>query len=242
MSARETILCADVAEVARRAAEEWIRACRDAVERSGRFTVALSGGNTPRSLYDLLAGAEFRDKIPWDRIHFFWGDERAVPADHPDSNYGMARAALLAKVPARQENIHRVETDRGAVKAAAAYEDTLREVFALGAGAWPSFDLMLLGLGDDGHTASLFPGSAALSEAKRLVVANFVEKLKSERITMTLPVLNRAATVVFLVSGAAKAKAVGDILRARAPLPAAQVDPLGGRLLWILDRDAAAFL
>jgi 6-phosphogluconolactonase len=242
MSARETILCADLAEVARRAAEEWIRTCREAVARSGRFTVALSGGNTPRSLYELLAGADFRGGIPWDQIHFFWGDERAVPADHPDSNYRMAREALLAKVPAREENIHRVETERGAENAAAAYEDALREIFALPPGAWPRIDLVLLGLGDDGHTASLFPASDALKEEKRLVVANFVAKLKSNRITMTLPVLNHAANVVFLVVGAAKAKAVRDILRDHAALPAAQVDALDGRLLWIVDREAAALL
>lgn len=242
MSARETIVCADIAELARRAAEEWFGACRDAVERSGRFAVALSGGTTPRSLFELLAGANFRGKLPWDRIHFFWGDERAVAADHPDSNYRMAREALLARVPAREENIHRVETERGAEKAAAAYEATLRQVFALDAGACPRFDLILLGLGDDGHTASLFPGSAALSEEKRLVVANYVEKLNTERVTMTFPVLNRAANVVFLVSGAAKAKPVRDILRAGVPLPAGRVIPLDGRLLWMLDRDAAALL
>jgi 6-phosphogluconolactonase len=242
MSPRETILCADLAEVARRAAEEWIRTCREAVARSGRFTVALSGGNTPRSLFELLAGDKFRTAIAWERIHFFWGDERAVPADHRDSNYRMAREALLAKVPARPENIHRVETERGAEKAAAEYEATLREVFALGPGAWPRFDLALLGLGDDGHTASLFPASEALKEEKRLAVATLVAKLKSERITMTLPVLNHAASVVFLISGVAKAKAVRDILRDHAPLPAAQVDPLDGTLLWLVDRAAAALL
>jgi 6-phosphogluconolactonase len=242
MSTRETLLCADIAEVAHRAAEEWTRACRDAVARSGRFTVALSGGNTPRSLYEVLAGVDFRGKIPWDRIHFFWGDERVVPADHPDSNYHMAREALLAKVPAREANIHRVETERGAEKAAAAYEDTLREVFALEAGAQPRFDFVLLGLGDDCHTASLFPGSDALEEQKRLVVATFVAKLKSERVTMTLPVLNHAASVVFLVSGAAKANCVRDILVNHAAFPAARVDPPDGSLLWIVDHAAAALL
>jgi 6-phosphogluconolactonase len=242
MSARQEMVCADLAELSRRAAAEWARIAGDAVARSDRFAVALSGGNTPRSLYATLARAEFRNEIPWDHIHFFWGDERAVPADHPDSNYRMAREALLAKVPVPEENIHRVETERGAEEAAAAYEATLRAVFSLAADARPRFDLILLGLGDEGHTASLFPGSAALGEQKRLVVATYVEKLKSDRITMTLPVLNHAANVYFLVSGASKAKVVKELLRSHADLPAAKVQPANGRLVWLVDREAAALL
>src|SRR5204863_8511797 len=227
---------------ARKAAEEWIRIGGEAIDRSGRFAVALSGGNTPRSLYAELAGAEFRERIFWGRVHFFWGDERAVAADHPDSNYRMAHEALLAKIPVPRENVHRIETERGPKGAAAAYEIVLRDFFALGGGSWPRFDLILLGIGDDGHTASLFPGSATLGEDKRLVSATFVEKLKSDRITLTLPVLNQAANVIVLVSGGAKAKAVREALTADSRLPAARVRPLDGTLLWILDRDAAALL
>jgi 6-phosphogluconolactonase len=240
MSQREEIVCADIEELGRRAAEEFTRIAGAATAASGRFSVALSGGNTPRALHTALAGAEFRGNVSWAAVHFFWGDERVVPPDHPDSNYRMAYETLLSKVSVPQENIHRVETELGAEGAAEAYEKTLRGFFA-DAGAAPRFDLLLLGIGDDGHTASLFPGSPALHEEKRWVVATYVEKLKSERVTLTLPVLNAAANVIFLVSGKAKAKPARETRSAGSELPAAQVRP-AGKLLWILDRAAAALL
>ena len=241
MSQREEIVSADIDELGRTAAEEFARIAGAATARAGRFAVALSGGNTPRALHTALAGAEFRSRISWDTVHFFWGDERVVPADHPDSNYRMAYETLMSKVPVPQQNIHRVETERGAQGAAEAYEKTLREFFARSVGGAPRFDLILLGVGDDGHTASLFPGSPALREEKRWVVATHVEKLKSERVTFTLPVLNAAANVIFLVSGKAKAKPAHDTRSPDSDLPAAQVRP-AGRLLWVFDRAAASQL
>jgi 6-phosphogluconolactonase len=239
MSQREEIVCADLEALGRRAAEEFTRIAGAATARAGRFSVALSGGNTPRALHTALADAEFRGRISWDAVHFFWGDERVVPADHPDSNYRMAYETLLSKISVPQKNIHRVETELGAEGAADAYEKTLRRFFA--GGAAPRFDLLLLGIGDDGHTASLFPGSPALHEEKRWVAATYAEKLKSERVTLTLPVLNAAANVIFLVSGEAKAKPARETRSAGSELPAAQVRP-AGRLLWILDRAAASLL
>jgi 6-phosphogluconolactonase len=239
---REEIVCADIDDLAGRAAAEWARSAAEAIARAGRFAVALSGGNTPRALYTKLAGEPFRSRIAWDRIHFFWGDERSVPADHADSNYRMTYETLLARVPVPPANIHRIETERGAAEAAAAYEAALRDFFALWPGVFPRFDLILLGLGEEGHTASLFPGSAALAERERLVTAVYVEKLKTDRITLTLPVLNSAAEIAFLVSGRSKAEVVKQALRDRADLPAARVSPSDGRLLWFLDQEAAAFL
>jgi 6-phosphogluconolactonase len=242
MSAPEVLVCADIDELARKAADEWVRIAGAAIAGSGRFAAALSGGNTPRSLYAVLAGPGFRDSISWDGVHLFWGDERAVPADHPDSNYRSAYETLLSKVPIPERNIHRIETELGPEKAAAAYEDLLRRFFALSGGASPRFDLILLGVGEEGHTASLFPGGGALREEKRLAVAAYVDKLKSHRITLTLPVLNHAANVFFLVSGQSKAKVVKEILGSHSRLPAAEVQPANGRLLWLLDTPAAALL
>ena len=242
MTVREKIICADLDDLAHRAAAEWVRTADEAIARAGRFAVALSGGNTPRALYAKLAGEVLRSRIAWDRWHFFWGDERSVPADHPDSNYRMAYEALLSRVPVPAANIHRIETERGPAEAAAAYEAALRDFFAPPRGGFPRFDLILLGIGEEGHTASLFPGSAALEERERLVVAVYVEKLKTDRITFTLPVLNSAAEVAFLVSGKSKAEAVKETLRGAADLPAARVAPADGRLLWLLDKAAAPFL
>jgi 6-phosphogluconolactonase len=177
--------------------------------------------------------------IPWERIFFFFGDERFVPPDHPDSNYRMAReTGLFSKVP--NDHVFRVRTEEKDADAAALdYEQTLRTFFGLQPGEFPRFDLVLLGLGPDGHTASLFPGTAALNEKRRLVVANWVEKFQTYRITLTLPVLNRAACVMFLVSGPDKASMVREVLKNEsANLPSQKVRPADGRLLWLLDRAA----
>ncbi len=242
MTRRGEIVCADLDHLARRAAAEWVRTADEAITRTGRFAVALSGGNTPRALYAKLAGEEFRARIAWERWHFFWGDERSVPPDHPDSNYRTAFEALLSRVPVPPANIHRIETERGPAEAAAAYETALRDFFAVPRGGFSRFDLILLGIGEEGHTASLFPGSAALEESERLVVAVYVEKLSTDRITLTLPALNSAAEVAFLVSGKSKAEVVKRTLRDGADLPAARVAPADGRLLWFLDKEAASFL
>jgi 6-phosphogluconolactonase len=231
------------AELFEAAAAEFANLAAEAVRARGRFCVALSGGSTPRGLYSLLASGAI-PSIPWDKILFFWSDERHVPPDHPDSNYRMAREAMLSKVSVPEEHIFRILGEENDAEAAAlAYEETLRKVFALQPGEFPRFDLILLGLGTEGHTASLFPGSPALNETKRLVAANWVEKLKTDRITFTFPVLNHAACVMFLVSGADKAEILEQILETPGEeLPAQRVHPANGRLFWLEDHAAAAKL
>jgi 6-phosphogluconolactonase len=235
------------ADVAGAAAEEIAAAAARAVAERGRFAIALAGGTTPRRLYELLAdpGAPFRARVPWDRTHVFFGDERHVPPDHPESNYGMAREALLAHVPAA--SVHRMRgEDPDADRAARAYESDLASFFGADAGGPPPpLDLVLLGLGPDGHTASLFPGSDALRERRRWVVAPLVERLRARRITLTLPVLERAREVLFVVAGEEKAGALARALAARPggdPPPAALVRPATGALVWIADEAAASRL
>ena len=227
------------------AAEEVIRDATDAVAKRGRFTIALSGGSTPKNLYTLIA-ANASANLPWDQMFFFWGDERHVPPDDPDSNYRMAKEALLSKVPIPANNVFPIPAENPDANAAAeAYEQTLRKFFNLPAGEFPSFDLILLGMGPDGHTASLFPESAALQEKSRLVVANWVEKLKTSRITLTLPVLNAARCVAFLVSGGDKAEVLREVLEGSAPAekyPSRLVQPSDGKLIWLVDRAAASQL
>jgi len=219
-------------DLARAAAEHF-------VARSPR-TVALSGGSTPKLLFELLADPNepFRDQIAWPNIHFFWSDERHVPPDHPDSNYRMANEAMLSHVPVTQNNIHRVRSENpSAAKAASEYEQILIKTTQP---SLPQLDLILLGLGPDGHTASIFPGSEVLHETKRLVAAPWVEKFQTYRITMTLPLLNNGASVVFLVSGAEKAQIVKEVLEDPGKYPAQAVKPTHGELLWMLDKDAAS--
>jgi 6-phosphogluconolactonase len=234
---------ADASSLYQSAVQEFSRCAVEAVSARGCFSVALSGGNTPRGVYSLLA-AQYKATLPWDKISVFFGDERHVPPDDPESNYKMANEALLSKVPIPQQNIFRVQAELPAEEAADSYDRRLREFFGLAANAWPRFDLIFLGLGDDGHTASLFPGSAALQETSRLVVANWVEKFKSYRITFTYPVINHAAEVAFLVSGKSKAQVMKEVLAPTAgkAYPAQRVRPQTGRLLWIMDRDAAQLL
>lgn len=244
MHSGDIVICRDAADLSRRAAEEFIRLASEAVQTAGRFAVALSGGSTPRGLYELLASDSYKERIAWSSVHFFWGDERCVPPEHPESNYRMARAALLARISIPAENIHRMAGENDPAAAAREYENELKKFFRLAAGALPRFDLILLGLGEDGHTASLFPGSAALAEGRRMVVAHYVEKLKAHRLTLTLPVLNNGAEVVFLVSGSNKAEMIKQILAGdgTSPLPAARVRPFNRHLAWMVTRDAAALL
>jgi len=219
-------------DLARAAAEHF-------VARSPR-TVALSGGSTPKLLFELLADPNepFRDQIPWSDIHFFWSDERHVPPDHPESNYRMAYEAMLSRVSVVPSNVHRVPSENpDAAEAAREYEQTLIETTQQ---SLPRLDLILLGLGPDGHTASIFPGSEVLHETKRLVAAPWVEKFQTHRITMTLPLLNNGASVVFLVSGAEKATILKEVLEGPEKYPAQAVKPTHGELLWMLDKDAAS--
>jgi 6-phosphogluconolactonase len=227
------------------AAEEVIRCANEAVKERGRFTLALSGGSTPKNLFALLA-TNARNSLPWDKTFFFWGDERHVPPTDADSNYRMADEAMLSKIPVAAGQVFRFPAENpDASEAADEYEKTLQKFFVLKPGEFPRFDLILLGMGPDGHTASLFPGTEALKEKSRLVVANYVEKLKASRLTLTLPVLNAAHCVAFLVSGADKAPALHGVLEGEATgeqYPSKLVKPGGGRLIWFVDRAAASEL
>ncbi len=238
----EIIVCPDAEALARIAAERFAAAAAEAMSRTGRFAVALSGGSTPRALYRLLASPEFRARVDWPRVHFFWGDERCVPPDHPDSNFRMTREVLLDRIEGSERNIHRMPGEQEPALAAAAYAEELRRFFGPGL---PRFDLVLLGLGEDGHTASLFPGTAALNENERLVAAVYVERLRSHRLTLTLPVLNAAAHTIFLVDGASKKEIVAEIFRASGAAewyPAARIRPADGDLAWLIGADAAGAL
>ena len=236
---RRLLILPDAATLAAAAAEEFVRALESS---SGPFRVALSGGSTPKALYGLLADEKhpYRARVPWERLRFFWGDERCVPPDHPDSNYRMAREALLSRVPVSPERVHRIEGELPeAAEAARRYEDAVRREL----GAEPRFDWIFLGLGADGHTASLFPGTTAVAERSKLVTSVWVEEKKTHRVTLTLPVLNAAKKIVFLVEGIDKALTVQLVLQdAPSPVrPASQVLPKG-ELLWLLDRAAASRL
>lgn len=235
----------NVGAVARAAAGELRRLAAAAVAERDRFTVALSGGSTPRLLLREAASAP-PGSLPWDKIHLFWGDERTVPPAHPDSNFHMVQEELLSHVAVPAANIHRMRgEDPDPAAAAADYEVDLRGFFALQPRALPRFDLVFLGLGVDGHTASLFPGSAALTEPGRLVVAPWIDRLKTRRLTLTARVLNHAACVVFLVSGGEKAATLQRVLEGpRQPLelPSQLVAPGDGELIWLVDTAAAQLL
>lgn len=206
--------------------------------------VALSGGSTPRALYELLADRDepFRDRIDWENTHFFFTDERHVPPDHPDSNFRMINEAMFSRVPVPAENVHRIPAEKpNAAEAAIDYERDLISSFGSGV---PAFDLILLGLGEEGHTASLFPGSPALHETQHFVAAPWVEKLNSYRITLTLPVLNNGRSTVFLVTGASKAEILREVIESdKKPnpdlYPAQAISPTNGAVSWLVDKAAA---
>jgi 6-phosphogluconolactonase len=242
-NAGELKIVPDVTTLNAAAAGEFRRCAETAIAARGQFCVALSGGNTPRSVYSLLAD-DRKNTLPWDKVYIFFGDERSVPPDHPDSNYRMARESLLSKVPIPAQNVHRVPAELEPHAAADQYDRDLRAFFRLETNARPVFDLILLGIGDEGHTASLFPETTALAEQSRLVVANWVEKFHTYRITFTYPTLNNAREVLFLVSGQGKAQILRDIFDPAkdGAYPAQAVQPANGKLLWIADRDAAGLL
>jgi 6-phosphogluconolactonase len=227
----------------RAAAENFCRIGSQAIRDRGRFTVALSGGSTPRGLHEELV-RDFSSQVPWQDVFFFWSDERHVPPSDSESNYRMANETLLSKLPIPSAHVFRIPAEMpDAGDAAQAYERTLHDFFRPAANSFPCFDLILLGMGPDGHTASLFPGTTALAENQHWVVANWVEKFSTFRITFTYPVLNHAANVVFLVSGADKATMVGRALKdPAANLPCQGVRPVDGDLLWFLDQAAAGKL
>ena len=238
----------DKEAVSRAAADEFQRAARAATAARGRFTVALSGGSTPKRLYELLTGPPWRDAIDWGAIEFFFGDERTVAPDDPDSNYRMAKEAMLGSLPISRSRVHRMEAESQNLDLAAlGYEATLARVFGLPAGnaTPPRFDLVFLGMGPDGHTASLFPYTAALRETRRWCIANWVPQHDTHRMTLTYPVLNAAAEVIFLVAGADKVEPLSEVLEGASDperLPSQRIRPVGGKLLYLTDAAAAAKL
>jgi 6-phosphogluconolactonase len=242
---RSVAIASDGEALTQAAALRITTLCDEAVRRSGRFTWALAGGSTPRQLYTLLACERFATAIDWSRVEFFWGDERCVPPDERESNYRMARETLLAAIEPDPARVHRMQGELEPAQAAAEYEQLLRGFFGVtGSGGPPSFDLVLLGMGADGHTASLFPGSAALREQERWVVENRLSPSAAPRVTLTFPILNAATNVLFLVSGAGKAACLKRVLEPAGSeeLPARRVRPQRGRLEWLVDAAAASQL
>ena len=229
--------------MARGAAERFVELGQAAIDARGCFSVGLAGGSTPKRTYELLASEAYREQLNWSKVHIFFGDERCVPPDHSESNYRMANEALISRVSIPPPNVHRINGLGDAVANASLYEDELRTFF--NAASWPRFDLVLLGMGDDGHTASLFPGTKALVEPRAWVVANWVEKFGTFRITLTAPAINHAANIAFLVTGATKAERLLEVLRGALDpekLPSQLIQPLDGSLFWLVDKAAAGRL
>lgn len=247
MSQRAVKLFDHGSEIASYAANEIARISREAVSARGLFAIALAGGSTPKMLYALLAEhPALRTALPWDKIEVFFGDERHVGPDHADSNFRMASDAMLAKVPLRAEQVHRIKGEYpDTAQAASEYEAEIRRVFKLQAGAFPRFDMILLGMGNEGHTLSLFPGTKALHETERLVTRNWVGKLYAERVTLTAAAANAAANVIFMVTGADKACALKAVLEGPhepEQLPAQMIRPVNGTLSWLVDAAAGSML
>jgi 6-phosphogluconolactonase len=244
---RDVRILTNTDAIARRAAQEFVQAATSAVSSKGYFTVALAGGSTPKALYSLLANdAALRAQLPWDKMYFYFGDERSVGPDHPDSNFRMATETMLSKVPLKAEQIFRIKgEDKDTERAAQEYEQSLCASFKIAEGQFPRFDLVLLGMGNEGHTASLFPGTKALHETKRVVVHNWVGKLYTDRITLTAPAINNAARVIFMITGADKALALKGVLEGPCEpeqLPAQMIQPSSGELLWLVDTIAGGML
>ncbi len=229
-------------ELARYAAASFVTRAASAIDARGRFSVALSGGSTPRIIFRQLADEAFARRVNWGAVHIFWSDERCVPPDHPDSNFRLARESLLSPLGVAESNIHRIEGELPPAEAAARYDARLRAFFG---DAPPSFDLIHLGLGEDGHTASLFPGTAALAETEPKVVANDAPQLGATRITFTAPLINAARAVEFFVTGSAKARILREVLTGDDPkyrYPSQMIRPRPGTLAWLVTADAATQL
>jgi 6-phosphogluconolactonase len=244
---REVRILSDVNAIARRAAEKIVEAAVTAVKERGVFTISLAGGSTPKTLYSLLAtDPVFKSQTPWDKTQFFFGDERHVPPDDSESNFRMANESMLSKVPLKAEQVSRIKAEYEDIeKAALEYEQALRSWFKLSSGQLPRFDVLLLGMGDEGHTLSLFPGTKALHDNGRLVKSNWIGKLFTERVTITAPVANNSALVIFMVTKADKALALKGVLEGPyepEQLPSQLIQPTNGKLLWLVDPTAASKL
>ena len=243
----EIRILADGAAIAKRAAVEFVQAAASAVRVRGSFAVALAGGSTPKALYRLLATDPIlRSQVPWDKIHLYFGDERHVGPDHPDSNFRMATEAMISRAPLKAEQVTRIKAEYpDTERAAREYEQELRAHFKLKDGEYPRFDLLLVGMGNDGHALSLFPGTKALHADGRIAVRNWVGKLYTERITITAPAANNAARIIFTVTGADKALALKGVLEGPfepEQLPAQLLRPSNGKLLWLVDAAAGGML
>jgi 6-phosphogluconolactonase len=247
----ELVILPSSAEVAQEGAKRIAELAKGAIGQSGRFTVALSGGSTPRDIHQILAAPPYRDAIDWSKVYIFFGDERCVPPNDPDSNYRMASETLLSQVPIPPENVFRMRGEDTPDVAANEYASKLQDFFKLSEAGGPSpenyprLDLVLLGMGPDGHTASLFPGTAALQERGTPVCANFVPKMDADRVTLTAPAINRAANIIFLVAGASKAPALKAVLEGDYQpqiYPSQLIRPTQGKLTFLVDQAAAAQL
>lgn len=247
----EIKICTDADAISREAATRFVDAARDATNRNGTFSVALSGGSTPRKLFEKLAIPEMQSKVDWNAVHLFWSDERAVPPDDKDSNFHTAHESLITHIPIPAANIHRIKgeqaqiSDADAESAAAEYETEIRRVLQTPSDEMPRFDLIMLGMGADGHTASLFPTTTALDETERGVVSLWVEKMNTRRVTFTFPLLNYAAHVMFLIGGADKSRTLREVLQPEngaMKYPSQRVKPTNGKLTWLIDEAAAGEL
>jgi 6-phosphogluconolactonase len=233
----------DLMAISQKAAEMFVLLARASISEKGRFAVAISGGSTPKRFYSLLGSAAYRDQIDWPSVHFFWADERCVPKEDEENNFKLASETFLSRVPVPDRNIHRIKGEKGPEVGTKDYGGRIRSFF--GTLGLPVFDLILLGMGEDGHTASLFPGSKVLQERGRPAVPVYLEKPGVDRITVTLPVLNRASQIIFLVSGSSKAGAVRRVLEEEEmgeQLPASLIRPLHGSVTWLIDEEAAGKL
>jgi 6-phosphogluconolactonase len=244
---REIRILPDGAAIAKRAAQEFVQAASAAVRSNGSFNVALAGGSTPKALYSLLVDDRvLRSQVPWDKIVLFFGDERHVGPGHPDSNFRMATEAMISKAPLNKDHVWRIHGENpDAEEAAREYEQALRSYFKLKPGEYPRFDLLLVGMGNEGHTLSLFPGTKALHPGERIVARNWVGKLFTDRITITAPAACNAALILFMVTGADKSLALKGVLEGPyepEQLPAQLLQPANGRLLWLVDTAAGGML
>ena len=230
----------DLEAISQKAAENFLTFARSSLQSKESLTVALSGGSTPRKFYYLLGCPPYRGQIEWHRIHFFWVDERCVSPEDEESNFKTVYDKLLSRVPVPEENIHRIRGEESPEEAAREYERAIRTFWSRK--VMPVFDLIVLGMGEDGHTASLFPGSEALKEKKRLAVPVYRKEPEVNRVTLTLPVLNNASQVLFLISGRPKAKVLAEILgdgEKKRRYPAGLISPARGKITWLIDQEAA---
>lgn len=244
---REIRILPDGAAIAKRAAQEFIQAAANAVRAKGTFNVSLAGGSTPKALYGLLAtDPVYRSQVPWDKTHLFFGDERHVGPGHPDSNFRMATEAMISRVPLTKEQVVRIKGEyQDTEEAAREYEQALQSHFKLKTGEYPHFDLLFAGMGNEGHTLSLFPGTKALHANGRIVVRNWVGKLYTERITLTALAASNSSQIIFMVTGADKAPALKAVLEGPyepEQLPAQLLQPTNGKLLWLVDTAAGSML